>query len=113
MKAYRILENKNGQPTTLFHGVDGSRTLAMNTWITALKKPVTNPGGKGGTVYISGFHCTENLDYLLEYMERFTSPRELVACEIQVRGTRPKPTNGKILLADKMFLSQEDWEAAI
>lgn len=111
MRAFRIIENKNGQPATLFHGVNGSRILSMDTWLVADKKPVTNPGGGRG--FISGFHCTEGLDYLLEYMKRFTADREIVACEISVRNVRTKPTNSKILLADEMLLSRENWEAAI
>ena len=67
-KWYKIVDIVNGDVKTLFHGLDGSRTLPMNKWLKAEKKMVQD--GKG-TMYLSGFHIMQSLEDSLEYIKRF------------------------------------------
>ena len=38
MKAYKIVEQRGLHLKTLFHGLDGSRTLPYGQWLTAVKR---------------------------------------------------------------------------
>jgi hypothetical protein len=101
-RVYRLFQIKNNKPLTLFHGVDGSRTLPLSTWVTASQKLVSD----GGQEYVGGFHCMRNFKKLQQYLERFDlSRREIVIAEVFV--DNPiwiKPTNKDIILCAKMYI---------
>lgn len=67
-KWYKIVDVVNGDVKTLFHGLNGSRTLPLNKWLKAEKKMVQD--GKG-TMYLSGFHIMQSLEDSIEYLKRF------------------------------------------
>ena len=67
-KWYKIVDVVNGDVKTLFHGVQGSRTLPLDTWLTAEKKMVQDGKGK---MYLSGFHIMQSLEDSIEYLKRF------------------------------------------
>jgi len=51
---YKIFDIRDRKPCTLFHGIDGSRTMPLDTWIEADIKQVKD--GTSKTSYESGFH---------------------------------------------------------
>ena len=97
MKAYRIVEVRNGRPCTLFHGWHGSRQLPTNRWLEAEVK-VVRDGGQGPS-YKSGFHVCRT---------REVAERLLVIVEVKARGLRPKRTNSQVALATKMLIPDID-----
>jgi len=113
MRTWRILENKHGRPHTLFHGLDGSRTLPLDIELEACTKMVRN--AKGQTPFKGGFHTLEKESDVREYLTRFNAPRPgtLVVCAVDVHDTWPKPTNDLIILSRFMTINSEDWQEAI
>jgi hypothetical protein len=113
--AYRIVEVKNGNPYTLFHGLPNplfdwpnngakrSREIFRGIWLKADKKLVRDGTGP---YYLSGFNVLLTREGLEKYMERFTALRELRIVEIEVRGElRPKEhSRSEVWLADEMRL---------
>jgi len=115
MEAYRIFERRNGQPCTLFHGLGGSRTLPIDTWLDAERKQVSNPGKRSrGLTFMSGFHCCRTEAEAYEYACRFKpGKRDLVICRVLVDGVREKPrARAEVLLADRMMVTAKDWADA-
>ena len=82
MIAYRIVEIRNGQPCSLFHGTDGSRTLPIGKWVKSNRKLVRD--GRCSTKYESGFHVLKTLKEAQEFFDtmfRIKDNRALVKCE--------------------------------
>lgn len=102
---WRLFEWKNDSLLTLFHGVEGSRTLPRGVWLWANPRMV-HDGSPGSCVYLSGFHVFRTREGL-EYLERFRKPRTLVGVEVEVKGLRVKPTNSEILLAEWMRIPED------
>lgn len=93
---WRLFEEKDGDLYTLFHGLNGSRRITEDQWLLADMRPVRD--GANQHHYISGWHVFAD-ESGLEYLGRFRKPRRLVAVQVQVDETWPKPTNPNILLA--------------
>ena len=110
--AWRLLRVRNGEPCTLFHGHNGSRTLPLDYTLTADEKPVRNPGKKTGPQFISGFHVLMSKEACVNYLDRFTAKDDIVVCRVDVDLLRPKPRS-KVTLARKMRIHEADWEAAL
>lgn len=112
-EAYRILEVRNNLPTTLFHAVNGSRTLSLNTWHTAKMDQVRD--GTSKTRYTSGFHTTLTREDAEAYLLRFKKPRHLVICRVLIEGVRwmkdhsPDP----IALTKNIWIGSESWADAL
>jgi hypothetical protein len=105
---YRILQIRNGHPTTLFHGVDGSRTLPVGQWIQAEVEEVFD--GSGGTTYQSGFHLMPTREGAVEYLRQFDRARPLVVCEVEARNTWEKSHSlSEVLLAEEMKIGALNW----
>lgn len=104
-EAWRIVEVKGGLPHTLFHGLDPvllhrsrrSRRLEVGLWMEAEEKLVVDGGGQEG--YLSGFNVLLSREKAVEYLSRFTAPRDLRIARCEVRDLRPKPTNPDVMLA--------------
>jgi hypothetical protein len=112
MIAYRIFENRNNLPYTLFHAINGTRTIPTDKWIQATIKAVTNPGG--GRIFYSGFHVCKSKESVQEYLKRFKMNRDLIVCKVEVDKLRSKPgSRDKVFLANKMRVDSEDWNKAI
>ena len=90
MLAYKIVEKeKNGDIKTLFHGLNGSKIMPMNEWITADMKEVYD--GSDGTRYISGFHVLFSLEKTKKYLSKFkTRLDKLAIVKCEVENLRPK-----------------------
>jgi hypothetical protein len=103
MRAWRLFEIKDNQPHTLFHGVDGSRRLQVGKWYDADVRLVYD--GSNRREYLSGFHVFADEHTANRYHQRFTAPRDIRVLEIEVERVRPKPTNGDVLLAERMRIT--------
>lgn len=112
---YRIFDDIKGQPATLFHGVDGSRKLPMDTWIEAEIKPVTD--GSGVTVYQSGFHVLPRLEDVIEFLKKFTYLENRVISKVEIdseAGIWPKlHSKSPIVLAKRMRIRKTHWNKRI
>lgn len=111
MIAYRIFDNKDGRPHTLFHGVNGSRKLETGKWIEAKVKNVTD--GSGLTVYQSGFHVLSTKEEAISVLrDTFKNLDQRVVAKVQVRDTWPKKhSRHGVTLARFMKISEGDWKA--
>ena len=116
--AYRLVEVRNGQPCTLFHGVSlnlyglvaiRSRTLPVGAWIPAVRKLVRD--GTSKTEYLSGFNVLLSLEAMRQYRKRFTAPRDLRIARVKVNlQLRPKQhSRAAVWLADWMMVPK-NWE---
>lgn len=86
MIAFKIMEFENGQVKTLFHGIDGSRTVPCNTWVKSEQKQVKD--GTSKTTYESGWHILPTEESCHEYMGKFKNRLEklvIVKCEVAGR----------------------------
>jgi hypothetical protein len=95
---YKIVEIKNGQIKTLFHGINKSRILKKDIWITADKK-IVNDGD--GTHYLSGLHIMMSFDECVKYLKRFKNKdtKGIVTCHAKnLRKKEHSPHN--VFLAD-------------
>lgn len=103
--AYRIVEVKQDKPYTLFHGIAGQRAIPTGIWVKADKKMVRDGTGPW---YMSGFNVLLDQDDCIEYVRRFTAPRDLRVVRIFVRGElrEKRHSRSNVLLADEMRL---DW----
>jgi hypothetical protein len=111
--AWRILEEKDGKPHTLMHKLNGTHELPIDEWVEADIKPVRNPGS-GGQKYISGFHCMLTREDVERYMQRFTKPRTLVICQIEIGevNIRRKPGAKGVMLAPALRIPKGAWRRA-
>jgi hypothetical protein len=102
MICYRIVEVKNGNALSLFHGTDGSRILPVNKWIYANKKIVSD--GSCATKYLSGFHVFKSVDVAQEFFRKMFRHREnriIVKCEA-VGLRRKSHARGEVYLASRL-----------
>lgn len=101
IKKWRFFEIKNGEYYTLFHGVNGSRKIPIDAWVTA--KQSVGYEGSHGKKFRTGFHVFDSLEYGLKFISKFRKKRTIAIVEIEVSGKlRIKPTNNRILLCKYM-----------
>jgi len=111
IKRWRLFELKNEKLYTLFHAfsVNGgrkSREVPIGKWIDAEIKEVYD--GSKSKKYISGFHVFDDINYGLNFKNKFRKPRNLVLVAIEIRGNvRKKPTNNNVLLVDSMYIPND------
>ena len=105
---YKIFQVRGGRPTTLFHGVDGSRTLPLGEWIEAEVEEVHD--GSGGTTYQSGFHVIPKRPQAIDYLRQFEKERPLVICKVDAEDIWPKVhSNSPVELARHMRIRPRWW----
>ncbi len=104
IEAYRIVEEKNGEYFTLFHGTNRSRKLPRGIWIKADKKLVKD--GSRGTYYRSGFHVLtsrEGAEEFLIKMFRVHTNRKVI--KILAKGLKPKShSRHQVFLAEEIYV---------
>lgn len=99
---YKIVEKKDNDYLTLFHGIGGTRVLPKNKWIKAEIKPNVMDGK--GTKYTSGLHIISGYENALEYLSRFKrTDRVVVPCYAKglKHKTKSKPY---VFLADEIMI---------
>ena len=104
---YKIVEFENGKVRTLFHGINNSRTIPTETWLTADKKMVND--GKG-PLYLSGWHVLPTYDLCEKYLTRFKNRKTKAIFKCLAKDLRPKKhSKSKVFLADHiLILTRED-----
>ena len=106
MIGYKIFDkSQDGTLLTLFHGVDGSRKMRKEQWITAKKETVFD--GSNGTRYTSGFHFLKTYEEAVEYLTYFSqlSLARKVIIECLFEGVYPKlHSRSNVYLARQMFI---------
>lgn len=103
IKCYKIMEPaKDGGFQTLFHGVNGSKVIPFNTWMTAKKRWA----GEGGTKYWTGFHVCLTYENIIKYLKRFTDKnKQRVIVRCRARSVTPKKSSrGLVYLAEKLYI---------
>jgi hypothetical protein len=84
MITYKIVEVVDDKIRTLFHGINGSRTIPKNKWIEADVK--IGRDGSGDRYYKTGWHTLPTKEDAEAYMSRFkarTDILKIVKCEIK------------------------------
>jgi len=114
-KYWRLLRDRRGMPTTLFHGVGGSRVLPLNRWIDAEIKTVHDGSKDTATPYLSGFHVMESFDDLMKFTNRFRKIEDLYMVLVdvggEIRDKEHSPSN--ILLAERMKIRTKQWKERV
>ena len=108
MKAFKIVEQHGPHLKTLFHGLDGTRTLPHGKWLTAVKKPVKD--GTSKTIYLSGWHVLKSRSHAEDYLRAFTKRLDMLKIvPVDVRGeVRLKAqSRSEVYLADEMRLHED------
>lgn len=114
MKAsyYKIVEDHNGSPKTLFHGVSGVRTLPFDTWVDADIKWVND--GDSDRYYWSGFHLLETLEEAIDYLRKFKrrADKAIVKVTIDTKKKLWRKTHSphNVWLAETMKISKRQWD---
>jgi len=111
MRYFKIFDEKDGLPRTLFHGINGSKTLPLNEWIDAVVKDVSD----GGTVYKSGFHILPTLEETRQYATRFKESKTLVEVDVdESAGVWPKShSKSNVVLAKRIRIRTSQWKKRI
>lgn len=108
---YKIVEDHNGSPKTLFHGVDGIRTLPFNQWVNADIKWVNDGNTQS---YWSGFHllktANEAIDYLRKFKHRSNKAIVKVSIDPKKKLWRKAHSPNDVWLAESMKITKKQWE---
>jgi len=91
---------------TLFHGINGSRTMPFDTWIKADRKWA----GEGGSKYWTGFHVILSRENCEKYFKRFTDESKTrVIIECLARKLTPKESSrGIVYLAEEILIPSSE-----
>ena len=103
---YKIMDLKKGDLKTLFHGVNGSRTIPIFEWIKADLKRDARDGSSTAT-YTSGFHVLETQAQAEKYLERFRNleNKVIVRCRIgRLRWHKEHSPADGLWLAEYMYI---------
>ena len=105
-KCYRIVEVKNGEYYSLFHGNNGSRKLERGKWLKSERKMVADGSRKTSTIYESGWHVLRSKEETDKFFEKlFRVKKNRMVISVLAKGLRPKShSRHEIFLADEMFI---------
>lgn len=105
---FKIVEVDGDNYKTLFHGVNGSRTLPCCKWIKAAKKEVTDGDARTAKRYTSGFHVLKTKVDTTRYLKKFKRTDNKIVIRVIARGLRPKEhSKMSVFLADEIYLAEE------
>ena len=110
--AYKIFDEVEFRPKTLFHGVSGSRFLPVGEWIEADIKQVTD--GSRQTPYLSGFHAYPLLNDIYRWAAGAKNLAGRVVVRVKVDECRSKPRAIRdTILAERMYIPKSAWKKRI
>jgi hypothetical protein len=89
MIGYKIMDFEKGEVKTLFHGLNGSRTVPRFEWLDA-KTDEDVRDGQGARWYRPGWHVIETLTETLEYLKNFKNLEHKVIVKVTTEGERWK-----------------------
>jgi len=116
---YKIFDERNGKPTTLYHGVRGSKTLPLDQYVIAERKIVKD--AKGNNYYESGFHLLNSVSACARYLNLFKNLASKRVCKVYVpeyssiwlKNTKRKRKGAQVSLAGIMCIDKHDWDRRI
>jgi len=99
---YKIVDYEDGKIKTLFHGLNGSRTLPTNIWLTADQKLVRD--GSTGTLYMSGWHVLSTYEECEQYLKKFINikHKRIIECEVGGELRQKEHSRDNVFLADRI-----------
>jgi hypothetical protein len=115
-KYYRMLRDKDGLPTTLFHAVNGSKKVPLDEWIEAIVKEAWDGSKTTAKRYMSGFHVLPTLDDIVKFSGKFRKREDLVICPVWVDEEDmwdKEHSPADVKLVKKMMISSKQWENRI
>jgi len=100
---YKIMDYENGKLKTLFHGLNGSKTIPMLEWLEA--KVAVVHDGSNGTKYMSGWHVFEKYNECQEYLKYFKNlkPKVIAKCKAQYLWSKHH-SKANVLLAKWLYV---------
>jgi len=107
---WKVFRDLGGAPHFLFHGVAGSTKCPLDRWIAAEIKwrhEGSNPH------YWTAFHAYPDQRALDRWCRMVRVIEGRAAAWIDVADTRPKPTEGNAILAERIRVTSEAWAARI
>lgn len=112
MEAYKIFDKGKDGPKTLFHGLEGSRSLPVGKWLDAEIKLVTD--GSRQEPYESGFHAYYTLDDVYNWLKGAKNLEGRVVVKVEVKGCWEKPRAIRpTILAKRLKIPKKNWDARI
>ena len=106
---YRIVEVKNNEYHSLFHGTNRSRKLETGKWLRANKKTVKD--GSCSTYYQSGWHVMKTKKATQEFFDkmfRIKKDRIIIPVKVRTDALRPKShARGELYLVDEMLIEEK------
>ena len=104
------MEIENNNVKTLFHGLDGSRTVKQNTWLKANVKMGRDGKSKSDkdNYYLTGWHTLPSIEIAKKYLGNFKSRLDkLIIIECEIKGDiRKKPSNDTVVLSEWIKLGK-------
>lgn len=89
MIGYKIMDFEKGEVKTLFHGINGSRTVPRFMWLEANVKENVMDGPNTST-YTAGWHVLETKEQALDYLAKFKNVKNKVIVKVTTEGKRWK-----------------------
>ena len=87
MIGFKIMDFEKGEVKTLFHGLNGSRTVPRFEWLDAnVKENVID--GPSTSTYTAGWHVLETKAQALAYLKRFKNLDRKVIVKVTTEGDR-------------------------
>jgi hypothetical protein len=86
MECFKIMNFEDGKLKTLFHGVNGSKTVAQWTPIHAEMKWNAVDGASSGPKYTSGWHVLETVEQAKAYLTKFKNLKTKVIVKCKASG---------------------------
>jgi hypothetical protein len=95
MIGFKIMDFDKGEVKTLFHGLNGSRTVPRFEWLDAnVKENAYDGGGEGGLSttrrYTAGWHVLETKEQAVAYLNKFRNLDRKVIVMVTTEGKRWK-----------------------
>lgn len=99
---YKIIDFQNGNAKTLFHGLEGSKTIPIKKWLKAEKKMVKDGIG---SEYMSGWHIIPSPELCREYLKKFknTEYKAIAKCKCKSIVKKEKSPD-QVYLADYLYI---------
>ena len=111
-KAYKVFESKNNQPHFMFYGINGSRTVQLDSGLIAERKLVRD--GSGKRWYKSGFHVYCSFDVLKKFIKTLKINRDTrFIVEVLAKDPKRKHERSKAHLSKEIIVTKKAWNDRI
>ncbi|MFW6030135.1 MAG: hypothetical protein ACOCRO_07775 [Halanaerobiales bacterium] len=104
-RAYKLFVFDGDTPKNLYWALEGSRTIKYNQWLEGEWRWARDGGDSPR--YVTGIHVMLDKDYVDDYLKNFRTEKDRRLLEVYVQNIRPKPTNNKVFLADRIYIPED------